>query len=110
MYENLKSPFGVNIALVGVLAETFVERSSSPITQVSAGTIIGNTSIYRPVATLINTLLINLAGMASATPAVIASVIIPVKLTICAFTIGSASTRTLVYCATIDVELSPVNA
>ena len=90
------------------LGETAVERSSSPIIHVSAGTIIGSTSWYLPVATLISEFLINLAGIFVATPAVIASVTIFTSPEISVLT-DSASSVASVCCVTIAVELSPFN-
>ena len=58
-------------------ALTFVERTSSPSMQVSAGTMMGNTSLYCPALTLINTFGTILSGMALRSPAVIVAVTMP---------------------------------
>ena len=57
-------------------AATFVDLTSSPNITVSAGTIIGNTSLYLPDLTLIVTFGTNLVGIALVSPAVIVSVTI----------------------------------
>ena len=87
---------------------TVTERTSSPIIQHSAGTMIGNVSVYDPVLTCSNELGIIRAGMLSAFSAVIASVMIPTNPVIVGITF-SASNEKSMYCSTIDVELSPFN-
>ena len=75
----LASEISVVLSLAAA-GPALVERSSSPCTQVNSGTMMGNTSLYCPVATLIRLVGETLAGMSSGSPAMIASVTIPTRL------------------------------
>ena len=95
-----------------------VERSSSPCTQVCSGTMIGNVSLYCPVAILIKLLGLYLAGtlanaaaicgaVTAAARAVIASVITSTNSAAVVYAPSSAVRSALKYCVTLAVELSP---
>ena len=89
------------------LGATFVARSSSPIIQHSAGTIIGSISLYCPVATLTSVVGLTIFGSSVASPFVIASVTIFALAWIFVKASVSAVYALFLYCATIAVELSP---
>ena len=99
--------FASVIFVIGPEGPTFVDLTSSPSTTVFSGTIIGPISLYCPVLILIVFCGTYLAGILSALPAAIASVMIFKPAASTALEVGSAINVDVLYCETTAVELSP---